>query len=126
MKHVEIRHGCLDAVLCGDKATHLCGATDACNAVKSSGVVCTFGTTQRVTFHELSDIEAEVVERSAHHEKAHGSITPADTAAIRVTAAAGKNLHSPKAEKDFTDAGHKHHTDNKSLHDSNPEVFGHD
>ena len=154
MKHVSISHGCLDAVLCGDtckgcgklrnthapdykgedKATdayapqgkHICGQVDACSGVSpKTGEVCTFGTTTRVTFHELSDIEAEVVERSAHHQKAHGGITPADTAAIRVTAAAGKNLHSAKAEKDFTDAGHKHHADNKSLHDSNPAVFGH-
>jgi len=129
VKQVEIRHGCLDAVLCGDRATHLCGATDACNAVKSTGKVCTYGTTQRVTFHEQADIDAEV---QAHHDAikavdpaAFASMTALDKAKTRVEVLKGKNLHSAKAEKDFSDAGHKHHTDNKSLHDASPAVFGH-
>ncbi len=127
MKTVEVKHGCYDAVRCGDKAAHACGSPDACNAVKANGVVCTFGTTQRVTFHEQADIAAEVAQAEAQHEKAHGQKPDVnEKAAIRVAAAAGKNIWSQQAEDDAREHGERHHTTNRALHDSNPAVFGHE
>ena len=127
MKTVEVKHGCHDAALCGLLDHHECGSPDACEKVRSNGIVCTFGTTQRVTFHHREDILAEVEERAAHHEKAHGEKpTEAELAAHRVAATHGKNIHTQEAEDAAYEAGHAHHAANRQIHDENPAIFGHD
>lgn len=136
MKTVEVRHGCLDAVKCGALDHHECGATDACDTVKSTGFVCTFGTTTRVTFHEQSDIDAEVDERTRAHaavfpddiaSNVNGKITlkAGSQAAIRQAAVHGKNIWSQAAEDEHRAHGHAHGAQNRALHDSSPAVFGH-
>lgn len=129
MKTVSIQHGCAAPDICRALPTHTCGSTDACNAVKATGHVCTFGTTQRVTFHEQADIDAEVAAMEQAIKDvdpaAHAAMTALDKAKIKAEVRKGKNIHSAKAERDATDAGHKHGVDNKALHDSNPAVFGH-
>lgn len=126
MKVIEVKHGCYAAEVCGTLPAHTCGSPDACTDVKPNGVVCTFGTRTVTTFHEPSDIAAEVVERSAHHEKAHGGKpSPSDLAAIRVAAAQGKNIHSAEAEVESKAHGRRHGETNRAFHDASPHVFGH-
>lgn len=127
MKTVETRSGCYNADECGKAAAHTCGSPDACTKAKSSGVVCTFGTLTRTTFHEPSDVAAEVAAAEDQHEKAHGGKpTATDKAAIRLAAAAGKNMLSVEAEQAAKDHGRAHGASNRTFHDANPKAFGHD
>lgn len=138
MKTVETRHGCYDAVKCGALDHHVCGSLDACPSVKANGVVCTFGTTQRVTFHEDADIEAEaaviedaiadeMVRAGAYLTKvaAKAAMPALDKAKVRAEVARGKNRHTVEAEAAARASGKKHGDDNRVFHDSNSAVFGH-
>lgn len=125
MKTIEVRHGCHDAVKCGALDHHVCGSPDACTSVKASGFVCTFGTTTRTTFHEQTGIDAELASEVAQFEKVHGKADPVALAVLKHLVTKGKNLHTPEAEQDAKNQGHKHGTDNRVFHDANPHVFGH-
>lgn len=129
MKTIETKHGCYDAVRCGALDHHVCGSPDACHDVKVSGVVCTFGTTTRVTFHEQADIDAEVAATLTAIKDvdpaAFAAMTALDKAKVRVEVLKGKNIHSVKAEQAARDGGKKHGDDNRAFHDANRTVFGH-
>ena len=145
MKTIETRHGCYDAVRCGALDHHACGSPDACADVKPNGVVCTFGTTTRVTFHEQADIDAEMAEiedavveivRQGKVEVpvvagltaatfARKDIPAMDRAKWRAEVMRGKNIHSVAAEAESRASGKKHGDDNRAFHDANRQVFGH-
>lgn len=129
MKTVEVRHGCYTPATCGALIAHACGSPDACSAVKTTGVVCTFGTTHQVTFYEQADIDAAVAAVNSTikvlNPLAFAAMTPLDVARTIAQVQQGKNLYSPTAETEATQAGEAHHTTNKALHDANPSVFGH-
>lgn len=136
MKTVEVRHGCLDAEKCGSLDHHVCGSVDACTKVKGSGVVCTFGTTSRATFHEQADLDAEYAELAKKHADQYPddvavagaklTLKAGSQSALRIEVLKGKNLYSAKSEQSALDGGKKNGDDNRSLHDANPKVFGHD
>ena len=125
MKTIEFRFGCLSAEVCGALDHHVCGSTTACPAVKKSGVVCTFGTLTRTTFHDQADLAAEVAELSKKHKRAFGPVTAEVTASIQTKVLEGKNILTDESENDAQRHAESIYQSNLSTHTANPSVFGH-
>ena len=133
---IGLRRGCLDPVGCGARITHTCGSLDACTFVKKSGVVCTFGTYSGAPYHTQAELDAEADEiesgvadelvrggAAPNKAAAKGLLTATEKARIRADVRRGKNVWSQQAEDAQIASSNKHFTNNKTLHDTNPEVF---
>lgn len=133
MRTIGIRRGCLAPETCGSLAAHTCGGADACPVVKGSGVVCTFGTYSGVPVFTQADVDARFAEIAAAHRAANGIAAnlPLDvvdgrmlrTQARREVIPAAGNEDTPANEAAHLAAANKLFTDNKTLHDTNPQVF---
>ena len=133
---IGLRRGCLSPEVCGARAAHICGGVDACPTVKPSGVVCTFGTYKGAPYHTQAELDAEADEiengvadelvrggSAPNKAAAKGLLTAKEKARIRADVRRGKNVWSQEREDAQIASANKHFTDNKTNHDTNPEVF---